>query len=411
MNGLNCCNLSEKKACNWTVNSIDKLFRIAIIIYIFCVFFAYSSGDIIVRISRLLIFGVWFLYLITSLEKSLKIRFYYIWGGVFLLYHFGLAYFGAIDRKYAIDFSLSTFYTFIVNAIILSYLIRKPVFFKTILLTISICAVLGGVRVFLTFGFDYYFNSRDGEVNANSIGANCAIGVLCALYLFVKNKRATRERFLILFLIFLNLVLSVLTASRKVYVFMGVPVVIYIIFSSKNVLKVVKNIAIAVLIVLLGYLLLMKVDFLYNLVGYRIESMISGFMGETTDASTSTRLGLIDLGIAWFTENPIWGYGLSGFKVLNNYGYYAHNNFIEMLVDGGIIGFILYYSLYLLVIVEGLKAFRKRDKTGIYFWGILIGLLICEYGMITYYITTIQMLIMLCYFMVCIRGKNNIYSK
>lgn len=397
---------------NKAILTIDELFRFSILFYIFSIYFSYSSGEIFVKISRVLVFIVWFFHFTAILKGKVKIRFYYIWGIIFLIYHFCLISFGSIDKSTSMDFLMTVFYTFIVNSIIFSYLTRKPEFLKSILMTVVICSILGALRVFLTYGFSYYFDSRGEEVNANGIGFNCVIGALCAIYLMTKSIRKTKEWYLLIILLLLNLILSALTASRKTYILLGVSCAVYFIFSSKNIFKAFRNICIAIFAVLIVYVLLMKVDFLYNLVGNRIESMISGFLGEDTDASTATRMRLIEYGMEFFQQNQIWGYGLDGFRSLMKIyhigysAYYAHNNFIEMLVDGGIVGFIIYYSLYLIIIFKGIKQLKLKNKTVIFFLGIILGLLICEYGMVTYYSMSVHLIIMLCYYQIVIKNTK-----
>lgn len=396
-----------------TIQTIDNLFRFSILFYIFSIFFSYSSGEIFVKISRVLVFSIWGIHFISCPKKELKFRFYYIWEVIFLLYNLFLIFFGAVNKAASIDFFMTMLYTFVVNAIILSYLIRKPDFLKLVLMGVAFCSIFGGLRVFLSYGFTYYFTSRGSEVNANGIGVNCILGALCTVYLMTKAIHRSKKWYILILLLFLNLIFSVLTASRKVYVLFGVPCAFYFILNSKNIFKTIRNICIAIVAVILVYLLLMKVSFLYDLVGNRIESMISGFFGEETDGSTETRMLLIEWGIEFFQRNRISGYGLDGFRSLMKIyhpgytAYYAHNNFIEMLVSGGIVGFIFYYSLYLIIIFKGIKQLKLKNKTVIFFLGIILGLLICEYGMVTYYTTTVHLIIMLCYYQIVIKNKAN----
>ena len=56
-----------------------------------------------------------------------------------------------------------------------------------------------------------------------------------------------------------------------------------------------------------------------------------------------------------FKDRILTGYGANNYLWATGYGKYAHNNFIEILVDFGIIGFWIYYSIYL-------KAFKNLSK-------------------------------------------------
>ena len=46
-------------------------------------------------------------------------------------------------------------------------------------------------------------------------------------------------------------------------------------------------------------------------------------------------------------ENPLLGYGLNNYHLFHWSGVYSHNNYIEVLVSLGIIGFIIYYSIFI----------------------------------------------------------------
>lgn len=111
------------------------------------------------------------------------------------------------------------------------------------------------------------------------------------------------------------------------------------------------------------------------------------------------------MGLEWFVKKPWFGYGLDGFRAMyaNVYGvsqtaYYAHNNFIELLVDLGLVGFVLYYLLYVFIFIKGLKALKSKTKSSKFFFALFIALVVSEYARITYYVPQAQFAIMLCLF-------------
>ena len=182
---------------------------------------------------------------------------------------------------------------------------------------------------------------------------------------------------------------------------------VYIVLSRKNIVSAVISVAVVVSVVVVLYNILISVDFLYELIGQRLQTAINGVLGieGDIDNSTATRTGLIEIGIKWFNKKPWFGYGLSGFSVMHSTafpgdfaGYYAHNNFIEMLVDLGLVGFVLYYSLYVYIFIKGLKALKGKTKSSKFFFALFIALIVSEYARITYYIPHAQFAIMLCLF-------------
>ena len=51
-------------------------------------------------------------------------------------------------------------------------------------------------------------------------------------------------------------------------------------------------------------------------------------------------------GVDLFWENPLAGVGLGNFQVVSGLGAYSHSDYIEVASNTGIIGFILYFSIY-----------------------------------------------------------------
>lgn len=67
---------------------------------------------------------------------------------------------------------------------------------------------------------------------------------------------------------------------------------------------------------------------------------------------------MVQLGLRRWTERPLCGYGFDSFKYYNramtgNF-YYAHNNYVELLYDLGLTGFVVYYSFYFKLLITGI---------------------------------------------------------
>jgi len=74
-------------------------------------------------------------------------------------------------------------------------------------------------------------------------------------------------------------------------------------------------------------------------------------------------MSLIEIGLKLWEKSPIFGYGFDQFASLSHIGTYAHNNYIELAVSGGIIALILFYSLHFTILRNAMKqpyAYRLR---------------------------------------------------
>ena len=106
------------------------------------------------------------------------------------------------------------------------------------------------------------------------------------------------------------------------------------------------------------------------------------------DGSMNEREILRMLSIKAWKEKPIVGHGLHSFRyysLLHNGPYlYSHCNYTELLSTLGIIGFLLYYSAYIYLIVACIK-YRKKNKYYIFFLAFLLMNLVSDYSTISYY--------------------------
>lgn len=84
-----------------------------------------------------------------------------------------------------------------------------------------------------------------------------------------------------------------------------------------------------------------------------IDRILTAFAGE--NASINARLSMIDFGLKLWEKAPVFGYGLNQFATLSKTGSYAHNNYIELAVSGGIIALIFFYALYAIIACNALK--------------------------------------------------------
>jgi len=117
-----------------------------------------------------------------------------------------------------------------------------------------------------------------------------------------------------------------------------------------------------------------------------IKPLITG--DGKVEASALYRESLIQYGIEWFKESPFFGYGLENFRVLNSIDYgnnvYAHNNFIEILVGLGLVGFLIYYFLYAYILIKLLPLVKKKSHNGIIIFTLLLISLFMDYASVSY---------------------------
>lgn len=77
---------------------------------------------------------------------------------------------------------------------------------------------------------------------------------------------------------------------------------------------------------------------------------------QRLDPSAQGRFTLWDKAFEMFNSNPIFGVGFNTYRYL--YGWDTHNNFLKILAESGIIGFLIYLYLYYLAFRSGWQLYR-----------------------------------------------------
>lgn len=102
--------------------------------------------------------------------------------------------------------------------------------------------------------------------------------------------------------------------------------------------------------------LLNRVEGVYQIVAARLESVADG----------SGRFEIWRNAISLWAESPIFGIGWHNFLYFNNSFFmrnnYAHNTFLEVLVETGIVGFILYFLFFLSIFFYLLTLVKHTNR-------------------------------------------------
>lgn len=359
-----------------------------------------DTGDNLMRAIKIL----FVMPCLIHISKSLKLYFdtYVKWMLSFAAFA-GLSFFWA----HSISNAAYRYQTLVLNLIciycLLVYMKNRPLRINLILKTLFFAPIILEIRVVASYGLLVFADARsvDGIMSPNSIGMYAAIAVVLGSFFLVTEKK---HRIIYALCIALNGVIVILSASRKAILFMLIPLLLYYVFSQKNSLKLLRNAMIAVLLAGITYYGIMNIPFVYDMVGYRIETMIYGLTGSgQTDGSTSLRLAMIEWGLEWFKSKPWIGYGINNYMNLlgmmntsyGTTGVYAHNNYIELLVDLGSIGASIYYFIYIKILVKALSMKKNIKPLQLIMSCILVSIIVGEYGMVTYIEIYVQILLAL----------------
>ena len=394
------------------MNKLNKITDIALSIFIVLMLFIYEGKSSIIYIISLL--GL-FIIAVLNLVKHKKLL---IDKKVILVLIF--IFFSTLSLLWAenIENVLKVLVLLIGNELI-AYIVMLLIYYKKDRLHLVMYSVIAGTivlgaRVFISNGLLAYSSVRtiDG-FNANYLGMYAAIAANFALYYAINKKKNVRILFIISFI--LCVLITILSFSRKALIFLFLPMIIYYIFKEHSLKISAIKILIVVILGLVALFAIMNIEYLYETIGWRIEVVINGMFntGGEIDDSVSARMSMIEIGKELFAKRPILGYGLNNYKnmllIEKPYGMtnvYAHNNYIELMVDLGIIGLAIYYALYIYIIYYALKKFKKLNSLQLWMFAILITLMICEYGVVSYYGDFYKLLLSLIWITIIYNGEE-----
>lgn len=215
-------------------------------------------------------------------------------------------------------------------------------------------------------------------INSNTLGLNIAIS---SLFLFFKILRLKKMSHFLLYLLLIIFVF--LSGSRQALLLAILGAILILLFSSKDAVKKLKNIYVIFFLIVIVYNLLVNVPLLYEIVGYRLETLILTLFGaESATESDQIRNLMVSSGINLIKDRPFLGYGLGGFAKVSGLGVYSHNNYIELLVGIGIVGTVIYYYIYIYIIKQ-LYSIRNIS-VAIPFLSVMIVLLIIELALVSH---------------------------
>ena len=215
-----------------------------------------------------------------------------------------------------------------------------------------------------------YATEAKGRIEGDEFYASInAMGMWMSVCTIVFVHRILNTKFKPWYLLGVFPVVMIAVAqSRTALIEAVLGVVLVFIFKTRNSKRVSKklgNFVVGILVMVGVFYAVTQMDIFAGL--YNRMRSIFGLSTVHKEGSMVLRSSMIEIGLDQFKKTPIFGIGVGASRVLTktylSLSTYLHNNFVEMLACGGMVGFLLYYSVhwYVLKNLWKAKAFRKPD--------------------------------------------------
>lgn len=331
---------------------------------------------------------MFFLALYTFVHpEGLKNRFT-LYIGAFTLYS-AVSILWSVNKPSSVEYAV-TLAKICIFCILLYPYLKTEKKYETIVYALFVAGLVLCANMLINYGPKTYFQSlvsgrRVGEdmANVNYFSWSLCVSLLSCLYIGLFRKQFTA---LIAAPVLLLFILG--TGSRGSFLVMLFCFGVMLFLLGQGWKRLLYP-GIYVLVLILGLFILLRSS-IFGAISSRLGDMLNHFGKNETDASTAERLKMIQIGLQAFKRSPVLGLGFgSSFVITVENGIhmtYLHNNYVEVLSAGGIVGFVLRYAMFAYPLFKLVpRAFAKHDRTAAAYTILLLFLLIFDMFTVSYY--------------------------
>lgn len=369
--------------------SLTNLKYFLFLLYLVLFYFYGNDSSKLLYSEAILV--ILFIFEIIKIFKTKTFKF-----DLFFILYFALSTFCLLSSFWAIDSNLSVEKSITLYSLSILYFIGYNIFVngdncsEKVLKIIMYSGIIFAIYIIFYYGISNYFDKlffgeRIGtEINnVNKIGLTTSISFLISIF-FAKFKSKNY-----LFFSVLLAIVTIGTGSRTALIEMFFSI-IFIILIGKEKEKIISYIKKILIIITLCFLLFSFIQKIssFDLINRFTEMTNYVSKNGEIDGSTSTRMKFIQKGFETFTDHPLLGIGAGNAGYVTSivsFGRYTylHNNYVELLATTGLIGFLLYYSIHIYILI---KCFFSKNKTvySTLATVIIIILLIGDIGTVSY---------------------------
>jgi len=251
-----------------------------------------------------------------------------------------------------------------------------------LIVSILMVAIYGFITGDFTLGEGAFSSERKASLfgNPNGLGIFSVLGSMGILYFWVQSRGLILKLFLGSLTVIFALAI-IYSGSRKSFTVLLFFLLLWLWFCYRSYLT--RNIFATDFVLIFVVSLYLLVDYVMQgtTMGIRLQASLSN-----PDVDTTRNLMYIR---AWelFKQFPITGVGLGNYTVHSGFATYSHSDYAEVLSTTGIVGFALYFPIYI-VLWRGLNQAKTHFKDSLtqyrvgLFKAMILGILALSLGVI-----------------------------
>lgn len=347
---------------------------------------AYSNAKYIMALCAVLI--ALCAAFLNSGKLRVRIDAFHLYTITFLAYCF-MSILWAVNTDYTLEKSILILQILVVIFLIYLYYQDRPI---DDLLMIAMFGGYVACAIVLAEQGSTYINGivtgvriyDDEFINANSLGMLAASSVVINFYYIIYKKKIKLWS-----LLSIPAFICILGAGSKKSVLMLVCGCIMLVvlknFKKKQLLFSILRILVFLAAIIFVIYLLSKTR-AFGILTRRMGFLFNYLFGKgEADHSTIERAAMAEAGRKMISEHWLAGVGIDNPQFFNVRQTYLHNNFLELLAGGGIIGFGLYYAMYVYLLYNMYKYRSYRSDEFDVCITLLLLQIVLQYAYVAYF--------------------------
>ena len=310
---------------------------------------------------------------------------YYL--GLFFFCYGGLIIWGAvcafagwtIDREVALDMVRTIIIDLVYLFLLYQYLVLRSDL-ETPMRVIQIAAFMAFIGIVI-ITWPEVLTDRIGRQHGympNVISTLMETGFIFSVYLFFGKKKWYDAAAACCFF---GMIL--LTGSRRGMAVAALFAVLAILWHNRD--HLLRTILILIGVGAVVCFLCFAVPKLKVLVWNRMAKAVRMLLGTGNDGSANSRLFFLNEAVPHIQERPLTGLGMNCFYLVEAMrNTYSHNNYLELLLSGGIPALILFYAPVVHMFVRGIRRMKESNGARLALY-LLFRLLITGIMVVSYY--------------------------